>query len=191
MKKFTILLLLIPLCSLCFGQTTHIINWQIGSANINLEIERGDLVEWVWGDDLTHTVTSKAGSKETFDSGFIIGNGMTYTKKFNFVGENPFECTLHPGTMFGNISVRAPLSIDDNKENQFQLYPNPVVNNVNISSPFQIKNINIYNILGVQVLQKSYDSNEVSIDMTAFSGGIYFIQVASERSSTTYKVFKK
>ena len=191
MKKFTILLLLIPLCSLCFGQTTHIVNWQIGAANIDLEIERGDNVQWVWGDALTHTVTSKAGSTETFDSGFITGNGMTYTRKFDFVGENPFECTLHPGTMFGTITVRVPLSIDENKENQFKVFPNPVVNNINISSPLQIKQVNIVNMLGVRVMQKSYDSNEVAIDMTAFAGGIYFIQVASERSSTTYKVFKK
>ncbi|MDH3793753.1 MAG: PEFG-CTERM sorting domain-containing protein [Nitrosopumilus sp.] len=111
---FAALMIIIPLQSIAFAESTYDINIPSGSADKDspfhwssekdgdtsgfIEIIVNDTVFWKNGDTVTHTVTSGTplnGPDGIFDSG-KMGPGKFFVQKFTQVGEFPYYCTLHP-----------------------------------------------------------------------------------------------
>ncbi len=67
-------------------------------------ISVGETVEFVNLDPFAHTVTSEESSAEQFDSG-NLGEGETFTYRFDQPGTFPFFCRIHP-TMQARVVVR-------------------------------------------------------------------------------------
>lgn len=65
-------------------------------------VEPGDSVRWMQTGSL-HTVTSRAGSPEPFDSG-LLATGMEFVRPFAAAGRYPYHCTIHP-EMRGVVQV--------------------------------------------------------------------------------------
>ncbi|MCF7561381.1 T9SS type A sorting domain-containing protein [Sabulilitoribacter multivorans] len=174
------------------AQTTHNLNWQIGmGTNVDLTIDVGDTVIWTWTDNFAHTVTSLAGSAENFNSGSITGNGMTYSKVFTVEGSNPYECSFHPLSMAGTITVQNSLSINDFQTKGFSISPNPAKSFININLPINvlIDEVKIFNLLGKQVYFSSILEEEM--DVTSLPNGLYFISISSEGILKTKKIIKQ
>lgn len=87
------------------AQTTHNLDWYMGISmtDASIEIEEGDTVIWTFTDGPPHSITSDAGSTESFDSG-ILPSGSTFSYTFTLVGSNPYHCDVHP-SMMGVITV--------------------------------------------------------------------------------------
>jgi hypothetical protein len=66
-----------------------------------------------------------------------------------------------------------------NKNNDFDVYPNPAQNIINISSNnINTKNIIIYNYAGKLVYSETFNqSNEIKINTESLSNGVYFLQI--------------
>jgi subtilisin family serine protease len=62
-------------------------------------------------------------------------------------------------------------------ENNFEIYPNPVDDVLYIKSDNNIKEVNIYNIVGIKVATVSGQQSAISVDMSGFSSGVYFVEV--------------
>jgi len=88
---------------------THEIIWKMGVSGqlASLTIKPGDTIRWVWGEnDMPHDVNSNdPNAPGDFGSSIMIGQGMTY--EYTFLEEAVFEynCSVHPDTMFGTITV--------------------------------------------------------------------------------------
>jgi len=190
MKKITLFLILLVTSFSLFSQNTSEILWEIGASNSDLTINQGDTIIWVWSDDLTHTVTSLPNSEEKFDSKDKIGLGVTFSHTFTKIGDFPYQCNIHPNTMFGTISVRI-LGVEEKKTKKLSIYPNPVFNQLNISSPTKIDKISITNVSGKKVLKKNIHADKIHIDMSNYRNGMYFIQIESDTKKHTYRVIKK
>jgi len=190
MKKITLLLIALVTTFSFFAQDTSEILWKIGASNSNLTINQGDTVVWVWDDDLTHTVTNRSESTEKFDSKELTGKGTTFSHTFDTIGDFPYQCNVHPTTMFGSISVRV-LGVNDLEKEALTIYPNPVFNKLIISSPQLITKINITNVLGKKVFDRKIHADKLSIDMSSYRNGMYFIQIESGDSINTYRIIKK
>ncbi len=67
-------------------------------------IEPGDSVLWTQRGSL-HTVTSRAGAPESFNSGELV-TGQTFTRAFPTAGRYPYHCTIH-AEMRGVVQVGA------------------------------------------------------------------------------------
>jgi plastocyanin len=65
-------------------------------------VEPGDSVRWTQSGSL-HTVTSRAGSPERFDSGDLLP-GKQFTRAFAAAGRFPYHCTIH-AEMRGVVQV--------------------------------------------------------------------------------------
>jgi plastocyanin len=65
-------------------------------------VEPGDSVRWIVTGSF-HTVTSRAGSPERFDSG-QLGTGEEFLRAFPNAGRYSYQCTIHP-EMRGVVQV--------------------------------------------------------------------------------------
>lgn len=84
------------------------------------------------------------------------------------------------------------LSIEENELIQFSAYPNPTENVWNIKSMNEaIKSIQVYDILGKEVLTMNPNANEAQIDASGLNTGLYFATVNSTIGSKTIKLIKK
>lgn len=68
-------------------------------------------------------------------------------------------------------------SVKSNPITQIDVYPNPVLNTLNIKSAEQIGQINIFDITGKSLLTRTDIGNEYHINFADFSSGVYFIQI--------------
>lgn len=193
MKKTTFLIAFFVVASLS-SQTTFDLDWAMGinGPAASVTIETGDTVRWTLTDNTSHTVTSIPGSSvQTFDSGTLSGLGTQYSFTFSIVGANDYKCNFHPGSMFGKITVESGLSIEDKFVKNLNFYPNPVKNDLTISSLFKIDSYQIYNVLGSLVLEGKGAGNITQVDMSPMNSGLYFVKVISKNLQTTLKIAKK
>jgi len=83
----------------------------------------------------------------------------------------------------------APLSIVDESRLEFKIYPNPANDFININSKLHINKVEIYSVLGRQILSTSLNLNR--IDISNLNKGIYFIKVYSSNNIGIKRVIKE
>ena len=190
MKKITLFLIALVTSFSFFAQDTSEILWKTGASDIDLTIDQGYIVIWTWSDLAEHNVISFSDSEEVFESKDMSGLGEAFSHKFTKTGDFSFRCTFHPQTMFGTIHV--PVSgIKNEKRKKLSIYPNPVFNHLNISSPIKIEKISNTNVSGRKVLERSIHTDKINIDMSNYRNGMYFMQIESNAKKHTYRIIKK
>ncbi len=98
--------------------------------------------------------------------------------------------TGNPATAIREVIVEMTIGIEDNIAESIQLLPNPTKGQLNINYPdLQIQSLEIYNILGAQVLQKNLLSgNNTELNLTEFDSGIYMIRFHSNEGIVNKKL---
>ncbi|WP_255546610.1 T9SS type A sorting domain-containing protein [Flavobacterium sp. CG_9.1] len=71
------------------------------------------------------------------------------------------------------------------------IYPNPVSNSVTIQADKPMTGVKIYSILGALMQEIKTSSENLNLDLSAYSQGVYFIRVYNEDGFTSKKVIKK
>ncbi|EDM44888.1 hypothetical protein SCB49_02169 [unidentified eubacterium SCB49] len=82
------------------------------------------------------------------------------------------------------------LGADEFSADVFTVYPNPVVNTLNIKSASAVDNVTIYDVLGKEVLSVNPDAISPSVDMSNLTSGAYLVNVTIGNASKTIKVLK-
>ena len=84
------------------------------------------------------------------------------------------------------------VSIEEH-ETSLSIYPNPVKDNLTISTDRNIKEINIYNVIGINVYNEkvSVDSCPLTIDISSYNAGIYFIKVNTDNGEFIKQFIKE
>ena len=73
----------------------------------------------------------------------------------------------------------------------FSYYPNPVTDILNISYSDIISTVEVFNMIGQQVVTKKLNASNGQIDMSQLQGGTYVIKVLTEEASKVIKVIKR
>ena len=73
----------------------------------------------------------------------------------------------------------------------FKFYPNPVVNLLKLNSKENIEKVNIYNILGQEVMHENPASTSAQIDLSALPVGAYIAHVQIDSRVGTIKIIKQ
>lgn len=129
-------------------------------------------------------VTFKIKPKPGYAVGDIIPN--TASIYFDF---NPAIVT----NMFQTEFV-AVLESETFLTDEFAVYPNPTSSILNIQSKLNmtISEVNVYDLLGKQFLNKKMAVSSTEIDMTNYSPGLYLLEVISEdNQKSIHKIIKK
>lgn len=75
----------------------------------------------------------------------------------------------------------------ENTEGKFIVYPNPVVNELHLQTPKEIKNVEIISLLGNSILQ----TKESNINVGNLTSGVYFLYVTFEDGTMSKTKFMK
>lgn len=191
--KRNLLLAALLFSGMAFAQETHHVSWGIdaNTEQFSKTIAQGDTVMWMWTTAHPHTVTSEEGSAETFDSGMIQGVGLTYSKTFNVLGNNPYVCLFHSG-MTGVITVNASAGTSANALKKFNVWPNPVNDVLNVSAAAAIEKIEMFDTEGRKIMDTSNAGNSLAtIHMENFAQGTYLLKVTAGGKQNTMSVVKK
>jgi hypothetical protein len=96
---------------------------------------------------------------------------------------------------FDNLTVEGdaiPTSVTTTENNNnVSVYPNPVMNVLNIRMMGGEKNIAIYNVLGQKVMEATTMEELVSYNTAAIQAGVYYIYVSTATESVTTKFIKE
>ena len=91
--------------------------------------------------------------------------------------------------IIGSISLIDKLSNGIHKffNSDFKIYPNPVrmKEKVYISNKYIVDEINIYNQLGKLISTNKYNSNNIIVDISNFTSGIYFVSIKDQTGIKT------
>ncbi len=110
----------------------------------------------------------------------IVAQAGTYDVTFNRVtGAFAF---LPPGSIALANNTFATKS--------FSVSPNPTSNNWKITSNNEITSVQVVNILGKVVYTSNTTANEVNVDASALSNGVYFARISSANAVETVKLVK-
>jgi hypothetical protein len=82
------------------------------------------------------------------------------------------------------------LGAEDFNADVFSVYPNPVVNTLNINSAEAVDNITVFDVLGKVVLNVTPGVSSPAIDMSSLNSGVYLVNVSINGTSKTVKVIK-
>ena len=180
-------------CVHIHAQTTFDLDWEQGvnGANASFTIEIDDSVRWTWANGSPHSVTSLEGSTETFDSGVISGQNTEFTWQFTQEGENPYQCDIHPGSMFGTITVVPKLSVDEKFRQNVKFYPNPVRDDLTIASLYRLDYYEIYDLSGKKVGWGNGEGTYTQLNVSYLNPGVYFMRVFSDDLKATIRLVKR
>jgi hypothetical protein len=175
------------------AQITHDLNWQFGalSPTTDLTIDINDTVRWTWNDAFSHTVQNDAGSTETFNSGVMTGNGLTFSYTFDVLGTNPYLCGVHgAGSMSGTITVQT-LGIEDFSLKGFSISPNPASYKITLQIPEGLINVKVevFDVLGKEIYDNVF--TEAPINISDWSNGVYFVRVSLDKAVHTKRFIKQ
>jgi len=85
--------------------------------------------------------------------------------------------------------IESQLSVDETATSIVSIYPNPTKGLVTIQHVGEFQYA-LYNVNG-ELVQAGTKTNQVLLDLSSLSDGIYMVQISSETISKTLKVVKK
>ncbi len=91
------------------------------------------------------------------------------------------------------VALDALLSLENQSNEQFSVYPNPVFNNVIIefSNFSELVNLRIYNTMGVLIIQETLKDSINSLNLSSFPSGFYILNLQTEDFNQSIKIVKK
>ncbi len=191
MKKITLFFFFISI-NILTAQNVFEIAWGqgINESVASPTIEVGDAVRWHWADASQKSVSAIPNGTENFDSGTLKGINSEFSYTFSKPGVTEYQNDSDP-SMRGKVTVVAKLSTEDKFVKNLNFFPNPVKNDLTISSLFKIDNYQIFNVLGTLVSEGKGAGNYTQVDMSRLNSGLYFVKVTSNGMQTTLKIAKK
>ena len=127
-------------------------------------------------------------NQQTF---YYINNVLAYTGALNLskVTGYGFYTTGKNVCYVDNVKAGTNLlSISDVEQNRFSQYESQ--NQLNITSPSMMSDIEIYNVTGQKVLSQVLNSTDGAIEISALSSGIYMAKLKFQGATKTFKFVK-
>ncbi|NND25048.1 MAG: T9SS type A sorting domain-containing protein [Flavobacteriaceae bacterium] len=111
--------------------------------------------------------------------------------RFRIVSDGVVE---EDGFYFDDLKINIlenNLGIEDFIINNFKIFPNPTENILNIQSSLQDYDIEIRNIQGQLILNRSLVQGSMQLDYSKYASGMYLLNIKSAGKSRTFKIIKQ
>lgn len=99
------------------------------------------------------------------------------------------------GASFGqaedySISVGG-LAVSDVKRSEVKVYPNPVVDIVNIEAADKVKSVQVYDLTGKVVASQTLNAVKNQVNLSKLTPGVYVVNIQTEKGTQSVKIVKK
>ena len=88
------------------------------------------------------------------------------------------------------VFVEGSLGAEDFTADVFSVYPNPVVDVLNINSANVVDNVTVYDVLGKVVMNVAPGVASAALDMSSLNAGVYIVNITINGTSKSIKVIK-
>lgn len=100
-----------------------------------------------------------------------------------------FVATIEP---YANVTLNSSLlGVTDQSLVNFNYYPNPVTDVLNLSASQNIDSVEIFNVSGQLVYREEIQMTEKSIDLSYLQNGLYVLYLTADKVTSNYKLIKK
>ncbi|WP_130734264.1 T9SS type A sorting domain-containing protein [Flavobacterium sp. J27] len=155
------------------------------SHNVNVRID-GDIIEFIF--QAIYLDTGGHGNillkLKTVES--LIVTDIVTNKADIYFDYNAPIVTNDANTTFQTLS-----SSIINKDNTLGVYPNPTSNVINLKANTQIMGVDVFDAQGRIVMKKIANTAQLSVDVSHFQNGIYFLKVKTEQGEKVEKIIKE
>jgi photosystem II stability/assembly factor-like uncharacterized protein len=94
--------------------------------------------------------------------------------------------------MIDDISIDFFVGTPENEQAiEYSIYPNPVHNQLNITSGVEMNEVQIFNQLGQVVYSQVVKDTNFSLNTLGFNAGVYFVRIITEQGIATEKIMVK
>jgi len=99
-----------------------------------------------------------------------------------------------------NCGIKAPLFKGNNEEkslsvqnvkSEFSIYPNPTSSHITISSEVEFYSVEIVDLFGRIIHSQINQNNSITLDVSKYSSGIYFVRIISNDGANIQKFVKQ
>ncbi len=135
------------------------------------------------------------------DGGTVNGGDLSFSSIINIATLTPGNTYYVQVDRWGTASNGTfGLDIIDNNPNlasntfepsSIKVYPNPVIDILNLSYSNNIDKVQIVNLLGQEVVTKVINATDAKVDMSQLASGTYLVKVTSDSQVKTLKVIKQ
>lgn len=113
-----------------------------------------------------------------------LGSSATYkvrvvSTNYPMVGDNIQEIEI------GNSS-----GIGDNEQPICNIFPNPTHSSINVSASADIDEVRILNLQGATLMKQAIRGKDITLDVSNFCAGIYFLQIIAANSNSLHQIIK-
>ncbi|WP_054852081.1 M43 family zinc metalloprotease [Olleya sp. ITB9] len=164
-------------------------NTATGTATVNFYFTEAELAAWenMTGQNRSSLFVKNNTTNELLP---VTISAFGSDSKLSATFTNGLTGTYYFGSQLAFLSVN-----NFELENSISIYPNPTVSSLNIktSNSNDLPNTyKVYNMLGQLVLEKAINSTQdLTIDTTPFSNGMYFIKISKDGNAATFPFIKK
>ena len=88
-------------------------------------------------------------------------------------------------------NINASLGLNEETSVQSSVYPNPFQQEVTIRAKSMIRAVSVLDLSGKQLFTQTTDSNELKLDLSAYSSGIYLLNIQTQSGFETHRIVKK
>ena len=117
-------------------------------------------------------------------SGFLDASANQSGDDFGLFAATPLGGPLTP-------LPEATIGTDAFTDSNFNYYPNPVEQRLNISSNGIVEDIKIFNMLGQEVIHVEPNTENPQINMNGLQSGTYMMKVSIKGASQSFRLIKK
>jgi hypothetical protein len=78
--------------------------------------------------------------------------------------------------------------VNENNLANTQIFPNPAINAVNITSDYTIKSVKVYNHAGQVIANEPVDANNYQFNTSEFSTGMYLFMIETTEGTMTQRI---
>ena len=138
---------------------------------------------------------------DNFDENFNIVLYDQYTENETILNTEDYHFDVNPNIPESIASNRFQLNFENttlgvNSESlskNLKLYPNPVVDELQISGLKNSENtkITVFNLLGQKMAQFNLNQNQKSVDLNNLNTGVYLVKIKSEDGQITKRIVKQ
>lgn len=110
----------------------------------------------------------------------------------NDVAQIGITTAMVTNVWYDNIYLhKNTLSVSNFEAANIKMYPNPASTLFTLEAPQNVESVNVYNLLGQEVINLTPNSQETAVDISALETGIYVVKVSIEGRISTSRLVKK